>query len=223
MPVVARLNSVVCACKSKQCRVDAVDACVFDTATLASSSVFTPLAKLLLKRAHTSRTHTSRIESSLPGLHNPRREEGAAGAALRRSRRDARAPGAVEASRVQAHAGPRRPRSRPRREQLPALGPIPHLGSTDTGARRERRAATAPTPIRGSRTPPPRDAGRSKQRKRWRPPSSRSARRRRRVPASSRSASGLIKRRRSSSGKGGARPSRPAARTSEMRTCSRMV
>ena len=162
MPVVARLNSVVCACKSKQCRVDAVDACVFDTATLASSSVFTPLAKLLLKRAHTSRTHTSRIESSLPGLHNPRREEGAAGAALRRSRRDARAPGAVEASRVQAHAGPRRPRSRPRREQLPALQ-TPHLGSADTGARREQRlpprrrgarrqrAAAAPTPIRGSR------------------------------------------------------------------------
>ena len=145
MPVVARLNSVVCACKSKQCRVDAVDACVFDTATLASSSVFTPLAKLLLKRAHTSRTHTSRIESSLPGLHNPRREEGAAGAALRRSRRDARAPGAVEASRVQAHAGPRRPRSSSRREQLPARQTPYHLGSTDTGARREQRAATAPT------------------------------------------------------------------------------
>ena len=47
MPVVARFNSVVCACKSEQCRVDAVDACVFDTATLASSRVFTLLAKLL--------------------------------------------------------------------------------------------------------------------------------------------------------------------------------
>ena len=96
MPVVARLNSVVCACKSKQCRVDAVDACVFDTATLASSSVFTPLAKLLRKRAHTSRTHTSRIESSLPGPYNPRREEalrahisgGARGAATATAARD---------------------------------------------------------------------------------------------------------------------------------------
>ena len=58
MPVVARLNSVVCACKSKQCRVDALHACVFDTATLASSSVFTPLVKLLPQTSpYLAKTH----------------------------------------------------------------------------------------------------------------------------------------------------------------------
>ena len=146
MPVVARLNSVVCACKSKQCRVDAVDACVFDTATLASSSVFTPLAKLLRKRAHTSRTHTSRIESSLPGLHSPRLEWGRCrcrSPALARATRGtwrrrgvtSTGPHEKKSARGATRAGSSYRRSRPQ----------PHLGSTDPGARREQKAATAPT------------------------------------------------------------------------------
>ena len=74
MPVVARLNSVLCACKSKQCRVYTVDACVFDTATLAAVRV-SPRRINAPKRAHTSRRHISPTKSSLPGPHNPRREE----------------------------------------------------------------------------------------------------------------------------------------------------
>ena len=62
------------------------------------------------------------------------------------------------------------------------------------------------------RTPPPRDAGRSKQGKRWRPPSSRSARRRRRVRASSPSASGLMQKKQNNRENAGARPSRPGPR-----------
>ena len=41
--------------------------------------------------------------------------------------------------------GTEAPAEQPRREQLPALQTPDHLGSTDTGARREERAATAPT------------------------------------------------------------------------------
>ena len=106
------------------------------------ASVFTGASSTGRKRAHTSRIHAFRIESSVPGLHSPRGRCSSRSPAL--AARDG-APGAVEASRVQAHAGPRRPRSCSRREQLPALQTPYHLGSADTGARREQRAATAPT------------------------------------------------------------------------------
>ena len=45
----------------------------------------------------------------------------------------------------QEGVGAEPPAEQPRREQLPALQTPDHLGSTDTGARREQRAATAPT------------------------------------------------------------------------------
>ena len=212
MPVVARLNSVVCACKSKQCRVDAVDACVFDTATLASSSVFTPLAKLPQTSPHLANTHfPNRIQPSR--TTQPETRVGAAGAALRRSRARHGAPGAVEASRVQAHAGPRRPRLLAPGAATGAPDPI-HLAAQTPRAARAKgchradadkgQPHAAAAREAASRGPPPR--------KRWRPPSSRSARRRRRVLASSRSAFEATRRRRSSSASDGARPSRPAAR-----------
>ena len=96
----------------------------------------------------------------------------------------------------------------------PARGGLPtDLGSAwgSRGSARRRRA-TRDAERRG---PPPSQ--------RWRPPSSRSARRRRRVLASSRSASGLMQKKQNNRENDGARPSRPAARTSETKTCSRMV
>ena len=134
---VARLNSVLCACKSQRCRRRWRERVRFDTATqlaLGFSRNNQGYANEVIPRKDTYRRrnpafpdYTARDSSGRCRCRSP---------AL--AARDG-APGAVEASRVQAHAGPRRPRN----GVAPGASYRRSRPHTTLGQHRHRRAARA--------------------------------------------------------------------------------